>query len=197
MLTKTQAEIMKIFVSKINDKFSIKQISEILKKPYPLIHRSTKLLIEEAFLLKDDKSLISLNYKDNFQTLSYFEYLRANDFLKDKTLKLFTKDILEKIKDEFFIFIIFGSSVESKNPRDIDVLFIVQDKEKANEIEKTASNIASNFSRKFDINVISVESSYEMFSKRDTVNIMNETLNKHIILFGAENYYRILKHARQ
>lgn len=197
MLTKTQIEIMKIFASKINNKFSIKQISEILNKPYPLIHGSTKLLIEGIFLLKDDKNLISLNYKDNFQTLSYIESLRSEDFIRDKTLKLFIKDLFEKIKDDFFVFLIFGSSIESKEPRDIDILFIVQDKERINKIEKAISNIASNFSKKFDINVISSESAYEMFSKRDSVNVLNETLNKHILLFGAENYYRILKNARQ
>ena len=197
MLTKTQIEIMKVFASKINNRFSIKQISEILKKPYPLIHRSTKLLINEEFLLKDDKNLISLSYRDNFQTLSYIESLRAEAFLKDKTLKLFIKDVLAKINEDFFIFLIFGSSVESKEPRDVDVLFIVQGKEKINEIEKAISNIASNFSKKFDINVISTESAYEMFVKREQTNVMNETLNKHIILFGGESYYRILKNARQ
>ena len=197
MLTKTQIEIMKIFVSKINERFSIKKIAEILKKPYPLIHRSTKLLIKEGFLLKDDKNLISLNYKENFQTLAYIESLRADTFLRDKTLKLFVKDVFEKINRDFFVFLIFGSSVESKEPRDMDVLFIVQDKERINEIEKAVSNIASNFSKKLDVNVISVESSYEMLSKRDSINVLNETLNKHIILFGAENYYRILKNARQ
>ena len=197
MLTKTQIEIMKIFVSKVIDRFSIKQISELLKKPYPLIHRSTKLLINQGFLLKDEKNFISLNYKDNFQTLSYTESLRADAFLRDKTLKLFTKDVFEKIKEDFFVFLIFGSSVESKNSRDIDVLLIVQGKEDINEIEKAVSNIASNFSKKFDINVISTESAYEMFVKREQVNVMNETLNKHILLFGAENYYRILKNARQ
>jgi len=197
MLTKTQTEIMKVFVSKINDRFSIKQISEILKKPYPLIHRSTKLLINEGLLLKDDKNLISLNYKHNFQTLAYIESLRADAFLRDKTLKLFAKDVFEKFKEDFFIFIIFGSFVESKKPRDIDVLLIVQKKEKINEIERAVSNIASSFSKKLDINVIAIESAYEMFAKRDSINVLNETLNKHIILFGAENYYRILKNARQ
>jgi predicted transcriptional regulator len=197
MLTKTQNKIMKIFVSKINDRFSIKQISEILKKPYPLIHRSIKLLIKEGFLLKDDKNFIYLNYKENFQTLAYIEFLRYNEFIKDKTLKLFIKDVLEKINKEFFVFLLFGSCVESKEPRDIDVLLIIQDKKRINKIEKILSNIASNFSKKFDINIISFESANEMFAKRDNINIMNETLNKHLILFGGEIYYNILKNARQ
>jgi predicted nucleotidyltransferase len=110
---------------------------------------------------------------------------------------LFTRDILDRINIDFFVFLVFGSSVESKEPRDIDILLIVQEKEKINEVERIVSNIVSNFSKKFDINVISAESAYEMLNKRDSINILNETLNKHILLFGAENYYRILKNARQ
>lgn len=188
---------MKVFVSKITSRFSIKEISEILKKPYPLIHRSTKPLIEIKFLIKDEKELLSLNYKENISELSYIESLRKKEFLdKDKTISLFVKDIINKSKIDYFIFLIFGSSVESKNPRDIDILIIIEDKDKVSEFERFAGNIAKNFTKKLDINVISNESAYEMLNKRDNINVMNETLNKHIILFGGENYYRIIKNAR-
>ena len=124
-------------------------------------------------------------------------FLRKKDILsKDKLVSLFVKDVINSLKEEFFIFLIFGSFVESKNNRDIDVLLIINDKEKINQIEKIVNNIASNFTVKFDINIISVESAYEMLSKRDKINILNESLNKHIILFGTENFYRILKNAR-
>jgi predicted transcriptional regulator len=197
MFTKTQIEIMSVFVSKINEKFSIKQISEIINKAYPLVHRSIKALIEEGLLIRDNKELLSLNYRGNSQYIAYIESLRTDKFLKNKVISLFTKDALDRINLDFFVFLVFGSSVESKEPRDIDILLIVQEKEKINEVERIVSNIASNFSKKFDINVISAESAYEMLNKRDSINILNETLNKHILLFGAENYYRILKNARQ
>jgi|SRR3989338_1490066 len=197
MLTKTQIEIMKVFVSKINEKFSIKQISEIIKKAYPLVHRSIKSLLNDGILIKDSKELISLNYRGDSQHIAYVESLRKNKILKNKTISLFIKDTLNKINLDFFVFLIFGSSVESKDPRDVDILLIIQEKEKINEVEKIVANIASNFSKKFDIHIISAESAYEMLNKRDSSNILNETLNKHILLFGAENYYRILKNARQ
>lgn len=197
MLTKTQAKILEVFASKITERFSIKQVSEILKKPYPLIHRSIKPLINDGFLIKDSKEFLSLNYKDNLSEIAYIESIRKNEFLKkDKTLNLFVSDVLQKSTSDFFVLLVFGSSVEIKNPRDIDLLFIIENKQKINEFERFLSNIASNFSKKFHINAISSESAYEMFSKRDNINVLNETLNKHIILFGGENYYRILKNAR-
>lgn len=197
MLTKTQVKIMEVFVSKINEKFSIKQVSEIIKKPYPLVHRSMRYLIEDNFIIKDNKELLSLNYKENHPFLSYVEAIRKKDFLnKDKTTALFIKDCLEQLKQDFFVFLIFGSAVEVKNPRDTDLLLIVDDENKLNETEKTLNNLADNFSKKLDINVISIKSVYEMLSKRDDINLLNETLDKHIIIFGGENYFRILKNAR-
>lgn len=197
MLTKTQAKILEVFCSKITEKFSIKQVSDILKKPYPLIHRSIKPLIEDGFLIKDSKDFLSVNYKENISELSYIESLRKKAFLeKDKTISLFIKDILGLSSFDFFMFLIFGSAVEEKNPRDIDLLFIIEDKSKINEFERFVKNLSQNFSKKFDINVISIESAYEMLSKRDNINVLNETLNKHILLFGGENYYRMIKNAR-
>ncbi|MDO8517363.1 MAG: hypothetical protein Q7S33_04540 [Nanoarchaeota archaeon] len=197
MFTKTQIEIMKVFVSKINEKFSIKQISKIINKAYPLVHRSINALMDENLLIKDNKKLLSLNYRGDSQHIAYIESLRTNKFLKNKTINLFTNDVLDKMNIDFFVFLVFGSLVESKESRDIDILLIIQEKEKINEIERIVENIASNFSKKFDINIISAESAYEMINKRDSINLFNETLNKHILLFGAENYYRILKNARQ
>jgi len=198
VLTKTQSEIMKIFASRITERFSIKKISELLKKPYPLVHRSAKGLIQKGFLLRDKQNFLSLNYKQNHAVIAYMESLRKEEFLrKNKTLSLFVKDVLERIKLDFFVFLVFGSSAGgSLRPRDVDILMIIGDKTKIGSIEKVLHNVASNLSMAFDINVISTESSYEMLSKREEPNIMNETLDNHIIFFGAENYYRLLKNAR-
>lgn len=197
MFTKTQAKIMEVFVSKIEKKFSIKEISDILKKPYPLIHRSIRGLIQDEFLTRDDKELISLNYKKNISEITYIESLRSKMVIKkDKILLLFVNDVLNNMKSDFFIFLVFGSYVEKTNPRDIDLLFIIEDEKKINETEKIILNISKNFTKNFEIQVVSIKSAYEMFSKRDKINILNETLNKHILLFGAENYYSLLKNAR-
>lgn len=197
MFTKTQERIMEIFVSKIDARFSINEIAKQLKSPYPLIHRSIKDLLKDNFLIRDNKELISINYKEKSANLAYIESLRAKKALsKDKTVQLFTQDVLSKIKEDFFIFLIFGSFVEKNNPRDIDILFITDEESKINDIERSLANIANHFTKNFEFQVISIKSAYEMLSKRDNINVLNETLNKHILLFGAENYYRMLKNAR-
>jgi len=196
MFTKIQAEIMKVFVSKITHKFSIKQISEILNKKYAVIHRSITPLIKERYLLRDEQELISLNYRQNQSDLAYIESLRKKRlFERNKDLQLFTLDCFKALKTDFFISILFGSSVEEKG-RDIDLLFIFPEIiVKKN--EKIIKNIAENFTLNLDINVISIESAYEMLSKYENINVLNEILNKHVILFGGETFYRTLNNARQ
>jgi len=196
MFTKIQLEIMKVFVSKIDKKFSIKQVVEILNKQYPVIHRSIKPLISEGYLLKDDQDLISLNYRKNHSELTYAESSRKQDFLrKNKDIQIFHSDCLKTLKNDFFVSILFGSSVEKKG-RDIDLLFIFPEAE-VEKNEKIIKNVSENSTLNLDINVISVESAYEMLSKREQANVLNELLNKHIILFGGGNFYRILNNARQ
>src|SRR3989344_3361850 len=108
MLTKTQLKIMEIFVSEINEKFSIKQISEILKKPYPLVHRSIVLLVSDNFIIKDKRNFLSLNYKENHLEISYIESLRTKEFLKkNKINMLFVKDVLKSIGLDYFTYNIF------------------------------------------------------------------------------------------
>ena len=198
MLTNTQIKIMKIFISAITERFSIKQISEIANSFYPLIHRSMAVLLKEGFLVKDKQGFLSLNYKENNPYLAYFESLRADEFLKkNKTIALFANSVLKKIDEDFFILLIFGSSaLGKKNANDIDILYITDNKNKVNEADKILRNISSNFTLKFDISIISRQSAYEMLSKRDSINIMNETLKNHILIFRAGNYYRMLKNAR-
>ncbi len=196
MMTKTQTRIMESVVSEISEKFSIKKISKMIGKPYPLVHRSMKSLLDEEFIAKDKHNFLSLNYKENAMELAYVESLRRKEFFKrNKTVALFAKDAIEKIDLDFFVFLIFGSAVKKQKPRDIDMLFIIENKAKVNNIEKILYNIASNYSMKFDISVISIESVREMLAKKNEPNILNETLNNHILVFGAENYYRLLRYA--
>ena len=189
---------MEIFVSKIDKKFSINEAAEVLKKPYALIHRSMQELIKKKLVLLDDKKLLSLNYNENFTELSFIESLRAKNSLeKEKSVSLFAKDCLKEIREDFFIFLIFGSFAEKKKFNDLDIMIILDNQSKVEQIEKIIKNIASNFSFKIDLHILSKESAYEMFSKREQINILNESLNKHLIVFGGESYYRILSNARR
>jgi hypothetical protein len=194
MHTKTQEKIIELFASKLNENFSINEISKLLKKPYALVYRSIIPLIKEEAIIKDKRGLLKANYK-NQDVYSLAEIRRKQAFLSLNTnsLRLFLQDLLNIKSLNIYSLILFGSSVEKQDSRDYDILAITSGNVDA--LDKVLVNISGNFSKKFDINVISLESAFELLSKDK--NILTETLNKHIILFGAENYYNLLKNAKR
>ena len=201
MLTKTQEKVMKLFAANISKSFSIRQVERELKIPYALVHRAITPLIKEQHYLKlNENSLVQLNYKEHHDILGYIESVRKNELLDKnyaKEIKGFLDEALVKFGHEYFIIILFGSAVEKPTPGDYDVLFIFENNETANKKERAIDVIASNHSDKFHIQAVGTESIFEMAAKREQKNVLNELLNKHIILYGSEYFYRLLKHARQ
>lgn len=197
IFSKTQIGVMKVFTGNIRSRFSIRQVAGIAKKTYRLAYWSLQELMAQGLVSKDERGLLSLNYRENHPALAYIESLRAEEFLeKNGTVALFAKDVLGRIGLDFFTLLAFGSCISGrKTPRDIDILLIIPEKGDVEGAERVLERAASNFSLNFDCNVISAGSAREMLAKRDEANAFNETLDNHILLCGAENYYRLLKNA--
>ncbi len=195
LFTKTQIKTLKLICSTITKSYSIRAISRSVKQSYPLTYHSTKDLIKKGFIIEDEHRLLSLNYKSNFQDLAYIESLRAEEFMKKhKDTMFFFEEILKKM-ESFFILLVFGSYAigrETKNS-DVDVLMIIEKTEDADKEEKFLNRVADIYLEKHHCSVVGKESVKEMIKERDKLNVMNETFNKHIIFFGAEDYYRLIK----
>ena len=202
MLTKNQIKIMKLFTSKITDLFTMRGIERFLKMRFSLVQYAIKPLKEKKIIKLNNHNLLFLNYQENHDILSYVEYIRRNEFLakpKNKALAMFLKDFVNNFIEKSFVLLIFGSSVTSKKPNDIDILLIVDDIKKTDSSEKYLLNTSRNYDLNKELHTISIsyESVYEMLYKREKVNVMNEVLNNHIIIYGAELFYRLLKEGRQ
>ncbi|MEK6874249.1 MAG: hypothetical protein AABX52_00700 [Nanoarchaeota archaeon] len=196
-ISKSTAKILEFFVGHITESFTLREVARRLKMHVSLTHRAIQPLINSKIIEQDKHKNLLLNYKNHHETLAFAEYLRRDDFLKQyKDIKLFTEEIINKIKEDNFILLIFGSAVESSKPRDVDILLIVDKTDKIEFHEKFLHNIASNYNLPFEERVIGFESVYEMLSKRDEKNVVNEILNKHIILYGAELFYRLIERGR-
>ena len=198
-LNKSTVKVLQLFTGHITESFTLREIARKLKMHVSLAHRAIKPLIEEKIVLRNKHKNLSLNYKTHHETLAFVEYLRRDELLnkpKYKDIALFAEEVLNKIKEDHFILILFGSAIDSDKPRDIDILLIVNNTDKVNFHEKFLHNIASNYNLLFEESVISIESVYEMLAKRDEMNVINEILNKHIILYGAESFYRLIQKGR-
>lgn len=202
MLTKNQIKILELFTSQITELFTMRSIERLLKIQFSLVQYAIKPLKEQKLITLNKQNLLSLNYQENHEVLSYVEYVRRNKFLiksKNKALAMFLKDFVKNFKEQSFVLLIFGSAVESDKPKDIDILLIVEDIKKTDPSEKFLYNTSRNYSidKELHITTISYKSVYEMLIKREKVNVINEVLNKHLIIYGAEIFYRLLTKGRE
>jgi len=193
---------MELFTSQMTELFTMRGIERVIKMRFSLVQYAIKPIKERRLIKANKQNFLYLNYKENHDVLAYVEYIGRNKFLskaKNKVLAMFLKDFVNNFKEKSFVLLIFGSAVKSGNPNDIDILLIVDDVKKTDSSEKFIYNTSRNYNLDKDlhITVISYESVYEMLSKREKVNIMNEVLNKHIIIYGAELFYRLITGARE
>ena len=197
MLTKAELKVLQFFVSSVTKSFRSTDVSELLGIDNKNARMALKSLAAAGFL-KTNHNLYGLDYSGNHQKLAYAEHLRSEEFLRKKKngfVRLFVEDALRKLKEDSFILLIFGSTVEKPNPRDTDVLVIADSKKQAESIERTLQGIISTL--KLDVHVHWSESAYEMLEKRDGKNILLRALDRHLIFYGAERFYRMLSRGRR
>jgi len=195
IFTKTQIKILRLLVSNVGKRYSILSISKQIKQSYPLTYNSTKELIKKEYISKDEHNLIKINI-ENIQDLAYIESLKSESFLnKNKNIKIFLDELTKKT-DYFFILLIFGSYASNKQTKnsDIDILIILNSQEKAEKEEKFLNREADIYLNKHHIITLGIENIKEML-KDNKINVFKETLDNHIILYGAEHYLKLIKNA--
>ncbi len=198
MLTKNQFKIIELFVSNLTKRFGVREVARLLDMNISLAHRNIKPLIEKEILIKDDKGYLKVNLNKNHEILSFTEYEKRNTFLeKNKSIVLLNENIIEKFPYGYFTVLIFGSTVISSKPRDLDLLIIIEKTEDIEKAEKYLYNITRNYPLPIHSIIISFESVYEMLTPREDKNVMTEVLNKHLILYGAELFYKLIKRGRK
>lgn len=198
MLTKNQFKIMELFVSNLTKRFGVREVARLLDMNNSLAHRNIAPLIEKGILVKDDKGYLLVDFRKNNEILSYAEYQRRNKFLKrNKDLSLMLDEATQEFPYGYFVMLIFGSTVTSSKPRDIDLLIIIENTEDIEKAEKHLYYITRNYGLPIHSLIISFESVYNMLALREEKNVMNEVLNKHLILYGAELFYKLINKGRK
>lgn len=200
LFTKTQTKLMTFFVSRITQRFSLREAARELGMHQALAYRASQPLIKAGLLLAGKKDY-SLNYKENHQELAFFEHVRSKELLEkpeNQALAMFAEDAIERLPYGCFSLIVFGSAVTSRKPRDIDILLVI---ERTSDMEP-AERALHNISRNHQLNnihaiVVPFESVLEMVGSRDEANVMNLLLDQHLILYGAELFYKLVKRGRK
>jgi predicted nucleotidyltransferase len=189
IITNLELQIASEITKDLTKARSINKLKSTLNKQYRPVYLAVQKMLKKDILKKDSNGLIVPLFEETF-IFEYAERKRASE-IRSKELKIIAKK-LENIKDSFFSAVLFGSSVNQKGS-DIDLLLIISDLGDTEEFGIKARKAFSSFLPKIDLNIINEKSCYEMLNRPNQLNVMNEILKNHLVLFGFENFYRIIK----
>ncbi len=197
LLTKEELKIIGLYRRDLFVEYTIREImNKINKNSYNWVFKAVKKLNKMGVIKinkKGSSNLCSLNL-DNFLTLSYLSLLE-----KTRISNLPIKNISELIKSipvSYFTFIVTGSYAEGKSTKksDLDVVVLVENKEDSKRIFTILKNKGELMIPKAHIYVFTREEFLKMLLSRDE-NYGKQVFKNNIIIFGAENYYLIIKEA--
>jgi len=199
-LEKTDFEILDFMARNLEAEHSIKEISEILKRPYVKIHKSIKRLEAKKIInieIKGKSHYCLLDYGNNLDVLCFICSQRARNFLeKNKKIKTFILEVKEKAGLPDYIFLIFGSfakgNADKNSDLDIAIISSLDNKE-------AFERLINSLKRIYPIKIHSLEFDYKEFIemlKAKENNVGKEIIKNNIIFSGAEQFYNCLLMAK-
>ena len=195
MMTKTQEQILQLLLGRPEEKISIRGIARLLSKSYTLTYNNIQALIKRGVLEAlslPPAQIIQLKEDIPNNVLADIERKRAEAFLgKQPWIKLYLNDVLSA-SPPFFIMLVFGSYAKGAQTKksDLDLLIIVPKKDDIRELEQSAQQYTKT---KRSIVVIDAQNFTEMIKNPKELNVGNEAIKHHILIYGTEQYYQLLK----
>ncbi|MBI2151978.1 hypothetical protein HYU21_04590 [Candidatus Woesearchaeota archaeon] len=194
MLKKDELKILKLLLDDLTNGLTIMDVSRQLNQKYVQTYRTVKnMVVSGDILIKfvGKSKVLKLNLSALNSNYLFAEMERANDICRKNKYVAVVKKNIEEINRNF-ICIVFGSQTEQYKPKsDVDLLFVIPKEYNHEEFEKTVKQhlIATNV----DVTIVFESSLHEMWSNPLKLNVGNELLKKHIILYGAEHFLNLLR----
>lgn len=202
MLEKTDIEILKLFTKDVRIKYSISDISRIIKKPYSKVHNSIMRMSRDKiiFIKKMGRSsYCEFIYENNIQIAALIEKIKSVEFMKkNQDISVLIKNLFTQIKVPDYTILVFGSNAKGTATKksDIDLMFISSDDKTKDKIRKIIESEISILP--FDVHVVDFiyADLLSMFKDVDNKTVGSETIGAHILINGFEQYYECMRLAK-
>ena len=190
----TKDKILKLLLSNKDREFTIREISKRVSVDYKAVYIVTNKLIESKVVSAKRAGqtiLCSINQKEFNADVFRAEFIRRKELLRNSDLRVM-RNYFKDIKEPFFILLLFGSYTSGKTRKGSDIdLMLISDN---GELRKKARRIVSLIP--LEIHLVDFNSNeFLSMLKTTEFNVGKEAVNNNIILFGIEDYYRLIQHA--
>lgn len=185
-------EILKLLIGNKEETFSIRRISKVRKINYKSAYISLRFLEKEKLVnLKKIGNTVSCTFNNKFNDLVFkAEYLRREEIIKNKNF-LVVYNRLKEINKQF-ILLLFGSYAKgtANKHSDTDLLLISNE-----EVAKIIEREIKLFPLKIHLTHVNYEEFVSMLKSKE-FTVVSEAIKKNIILYGIEDYYKIIENAK-
>jgi hypothetical protein len=193
MLKKDELKILKLLFTDLTRNLTIMDISKELGQKYVQTYRTIKNLANNNDVQIDpvgNCKVVNLNLSKYNSNYVVAEIERQKEICKNKNINLIHKQILEINKN--FVCILFGSQIKKAlSNSDVDLLFVIPNEYSQNLFEKKVKQQLAPYN--CDITIINEESLFNMWARPKRLNVGNEILKKHAVLYGSEHFINLLK----
>ena len=186
----TKDKILKLLLSSKEEEFSIRSISRKTSIDYKSAYISVMQLVKSKAVSSRKIGQAVLCRINKFNTdIFRAETIRRKELLERKQFYVL-HDYFKDIKEPFFILLLFGSYASGSQRRGSDIdLMLIADNEDIRKKAKEAVSLIPLDIHLADFNSIEFLS----MLKTTEFNVGKEAMKNNIILFGIEDYYRLVQ----
>jgi predicted nucleotidyltransferase len=193
MITKNQEQIINLFRKDIFLSKTIRQVSLMLKKPYPKVYEAVKELEKQKILkLKTVGKASICEIEFSAQAIIALSFLETREALSRKIPNL------EKILafDEFIedTILVTGSYAREKQKSSSDIDLVIITKDNAFKKSKLLENLTLTMKPEIHGIIFSQKDFIEMLLSKDE-NFGKEVFKNHLVFRNAERFYNLIKEA--
>jgi len=190
--TNIKQKILRFLIENKERTFSMYELSKSMRIDYKLLYINVKKLEkDESIEVENLKSQKRCSFKNSFnEDVFIVETKRRSDFLKKKEFRGIY-DILKKINKQFII-LLFGSHVKGTATKHSDIdLLLISHEDDAKKIEEKLAILPF----EVHLTMITYDSFINMLKSKEST-VVSEALKKNVLLFGIEDYYRLIQNAK-
>jgi len=196
-LTKTQLKVLAYLIDNRENMQGIRELAKSISTVYYLVQKNVHQLKKKKAveLQKAGKTMVvKISEQADSSYLAEAENFKRELFYKRYPyIRTMLKKIIKEAKSCFFILIVFGSYAKKpSNDSDLDILAIAPDQNHREILGNAIRSAARTSTIIIHEEVIEEKSFISMIQKKE-LNVGSEAMENHIIAYGAENYYKLIR----
>ncbi len=191
-----------LFSKQLNQELTIRQIKSKLKRSYHYIYDNAQELIKQKILdqkTRGHSTVCTLNLKNEKTKALLILYSITESelfFNKKPPLKSLCNELTNTLinKVDIISIILFGSYAKGTETKqsDIDLLIIVEKRGQNDLIPREIYALEAKYGQEINQIVVNKKMFQDMLKNRAELNVGKEALANHIILYGAELFWKLV-----